>query len=81
MIKVVCVDESEGGQNGLKLLTNGKVYEAFTSEDFQGTHMGTNTPNDCYYIVADDGFPIMPLRIYFKPLRENNLNELLDESI
>lgn len=53
MIKVVCVDESEGGQKGLKLLTNGKVYEAFT-------------------------YPIMPLRIYFKDLRENNLNNLLD---
>lgn len=79
MIKVVCIDESEGGQNGIKLLTNGKIYEAFTSEDFQGTHMGNHTPDDCYYMIGDDGYPIMPLKIYFKPIRENNLNNLLDE--
>ena len=81
MIKVVCIDETEGGQNGIKLLTNGKVYEAYTKDDFDdfSTHHARNTPNDCYYMVGDDGYPIMPLRIYFKPLRENNLNDLLNE--
>ena len=83
MIKVICIDESEGGQNGLKLLTNGKIYEAFTSEDFQDTHtenkVGKYTPDDCYYMIGDDGYPIMPLKIYFKDLRDNNLNTLLDD--
>lgn len=37
------------------------------------------TPDDCYYIISDDGYPIMPLRIYFKPVRENNLNILLGD--
>lgn len=71
MIKVVCIDETEGGQNGLNLLTNGKVYDAYTAED------GSYTPEDNYYIIGDDGYPIMPLRIYFKPLREYNIDNLI----
>ncbi len=72
-------DDTEGGQNGIKLLTNGKVYDAYTSEDFTGTsHMGEHTPDDCYFMIGDDGYPIIPLRIYFEPLRESNLKNLLE---
>lgn len=80
MIRVVCIDENEGTQNNMpKLLTNGKIYDAYTSEDFNPLHTGHHTPDDCYYIISDDGYPIMPLRIYFKPVRENNLNILLGD--
>ena len=78
MIKVVCIDETEGGQNGLNLLTNGKVYDAYTAEDFNNLHtVFPEQPEDSYYIIGDDGYPIMPLRIYFKPLREYNIDNLI----
>jgi hypothetical protein len=70
IIKVVCIDETEGGQNGIKLLTNGKSYWTYTGDGI--------APDDCYYIIGDDGSPITPLRIYFKPLRESNLDKLLE---
>jgi hypothetical protein len=81
MLKVICIDDTEGESISFpKLLTNGKVYDAYTSEDFEGlhpltpgstfiqyqsSHMGKYTPKDCYYIIGDDGYPIMPLRIHF----------------
>jgi hypothetical protein len=79
MIKVVCIDETEGDDSHRNHITNGKIYEAYTADDFADRpyHIGSLTPEDCYFIVADDGHGIMPLKIYFEPLREKNLKELL----
>ena len=90
MVKVVCIDDSnnltgvmkfiEGNRTIGKLLTSGKIYDAYTSDDFEyGTHMGRQCPVDSYYMIADDGYPIFPLRKYFRVLRESNLDILLND--
>lgn len=85
MFKVVCIDNSnaliiQGNGDIGKLLTIGKIYDAYTADDFKNTtHMGKQCPSDCYYIIADDGHPVLPLRKHFKVLRESNLDILLDE--
>ena len=74
MIRVVCIDENEGTQNNMpKLLTNGKIYDAYTSEDFNPLHAGHHTPDDCYYIISDDGYSIMPLIGIRKEIQNKDL--------
>jgi hypothetical protein len=90
MVKVICIDDSENNNvvTG-KLITIGKIYDAYIADDFSDDsnipfpdlfhkEFGRQCPYNSYYMIADDGYPVIITRDYFKILREINLDILLD---